>query len=126
MKRFMTFILESLLSVLMLGGCSQPETDFIPGMYVKQFAQEYNVGSDTLVISTVNVSEGNYSIARHLAYVPIKDGKRLKQQSQRANWLGSYNKDSKQLTVQPSGKVLTFSEAKQCLYIGNSVYNKVK
>ncbi len=115
-----------MVGLLVLCGCSQREADFVPGMYVKQFAQEYNVGSDTLVISAVNVSEGNYSIARHLTYVPIKDGKRLKPQSERANWLGSYNKDSKQLMVKPSGKVLTFSEEKQCLYIGNSVYNKIK
>lgn len=126
MKRFVAFIIKSLLCALMLGGCSEPDADFIPGTYVKQFTQQYNIGSDTLVINVVNPSEGSYSIARHLTYVPIKDGKRLKQQSERANWFGSYNKDSKQLMVQPSGKVLTFSEEKQCLYIGNSVYNKIK
>jgi hypothetical protein len=110
----------------MLSGCSQQETDFIPGTYVKQFAQQYNIGSDTLIITAVTPSGGSYAIARYLSYVPIKDGKRLKAQSESAHWMGGYNKDSKQLIVQPSGKVLTFSQDSNCLYIGNSMYNKIK
>jgi hypothetical protein len=126
MKRVITFIAQGLLLAIMLGGCSQPDADFIPGMYVKQFAQQYNTGSDTLVIEVVNSSVGRYVITRCLSYTPINDGKKLKQQQQMAKWLGSYNRDSKQLIVQPNGKVLTFSQEKQCLYMGNGIYQKIK
>lgn len=125
MKTLIAFIVKCLLFVLMLDGCSRFEIDFIPGTYVKQFMQKYNEGSDTLVITVVNPS-GSYAVSRHLNFTPIKDGKKLKPQLQIANWLGTYNKNSKQLMIQPNGKVLTFSEEKQCLYIGNSVYKKLK
>lgn len=126
MKTLIAFIVKCLLFVLMLDGCSRPEIDFIPGTYVKQFVQEYNEGCDTLAVTVVNPLDGSYAVSRHLNFTPIKNGKKLKPQLQIAQWFGMYNKNSKQLMIQPNGKVLTFSEEKQCLYIGNSIYNKLK
>lgn len=115
-----------IVCLLILSGCSPRETDFIPGIYVKQFTQEYNIGSDTLVITAADEPGSNYAIERHLKYTPVKDGKKLSAHAETANWFGNYNRDSKQLMVQPSGKVLTFSPERQCVYMGYSVYQKVK
>ncbi len=100
--------------------------EFIPGMYVKQFQQQYASGSDTLVITTQDETTNRYNIERHLSYIPVHDGKVLSLQNETAAWYGIYNKDDKQLIVRPSGKIIAFSPEKNCLYIGTSVYKKVK
>ena len=122
MKKFIVCLL--LLSGCALSGDNIKE--FIPGMYVKEFQQQYASGSDTLVITIADETTNSYNIERHLSYLPMHDGKVLNRQNETAAWYGIYSKDNKQMIVQPNGKIISFSPEKNCLYIGNSTYKKVK
>lgn len=118
-----------IVGLLLLGGCTLSRDsikDFIPGIYVKQFQQQYASGSDTLVIAIQDETTNSYNIERHLSYIPVHDGKVLNRQNETAVLYGIYNKGNKQLIVRPGGKMISISPEKNCLYIGNSVYKKVK
>ena len=118
-----------IVCILLLSGCALSGDnikDFIPGIYVKQFQQQYASGNDTLVITIQDETTNSYNIERHLGYIPVHDGKVLNLQNETAVWYGIYNKDDRQLIVRPGGKMISFSLEKQCLYIGNSIYKKVK
>ncbi|MGN6212062.1 hypothetical protein [Parafilimonas sp.] len=118
-----------IVCLFLLSGCALSDgniKDFIPGMYVKEFQQQYASGNDTLVITIVDETTNSYNIERHLSYIPVHDGKVLNRQNETTTWYGIYSKNNKQMIVQPNGKIISFSPEKNCLYIGNSTYKKVK
>ena len=118
-----------IVCLFLLSGCAfsgDTIKEFIPGMYVKEFQQQYASGNDSLVITIVDETTNSYNIERHLSYIPVHDGKVLNQQNETTTWYGIYSKNNKQMIVQPNGKIIAFSPEKNCLYIGNSVYKKVK
>jgi len=122
MKKFM-------VCLLLLSGCGLSNNnveDFIPGMYVKDFQQQYSSGSDTLIITIEDDATGKYNIERRLSYVPVHDGKALNAKHEKQLWVALYNAGTKQLVVQRTGRLVSFSPEKQILTIGNSVYNKIK
>jgi len=117
------------ICLLLLSGCGLSASnvkEFIPGTYVRDFQQQYSSGSDTLIINLADEVTGRYNIGRHLGYVSVRDGKALDAKKEKQMWVALYNADTKQLVIQRTGRLVSFSPEKQSLAIGNSVYNKIK
>jgi hypothetical protein len=117
---FLAYILCNVYS-----SCNPGNTkDFIPGTYVREVNNEFSTGKDTLVIATIN--DRAYTILHKGSYQRIKDGELLPVKSMSENWSVTYD-DHKQILIEAKrGKVISFDPARNILFVGSSLYKKIK
>jgi hypothetical protein len=123
MKKYKILLLCFLCSIL--HSCNQGnEPNFIPGTYVREVENEFSVGRDTLVIGAVN--QVTYSIIHNGSYHRIKDGKLLPVKNISENWTATYDENKKILMESKRGKIISFDPSKNILFVGTSLYKKIK
>jgi hypothetical protein len=106
--------------------CS-PQTgsnNFIPGTYVRMVTNEFSVGLDTLVIGAVN--QHMYTIIHKGSYRRIKENALLPVQRLSENWTATYDENKKVLVESKRGKIISFDPSKNILFVGSSLYKKIK
>ena len=118
-------ILISCLSCCILFGCdSGSNKDFIPGTYVREVKNEFSIGRDTLVIGAVNTN--TYTMIHKGSYRQIRNGKLLPVKSISENWPVTYDENQKVLMESKRGKIISFDPSKNILFVGSSLYKKIK
>lgn len=117
--------------IFILSGCgagskADPLRLYIPGVYARKVVNEFSVGSDTLVISSLSRQGNSYQIVQRSSYRRIQNGKPQKIESKVENWTAVYNEQEKLLHETRKGKLISFNPEQGALMVGSSEYKKVE
>lgn len=124
MKNFKSPIL--LLSALILIiSCKNKIDPQIAGIYITDFKNEYNITTDTLILSSTNGNK-TFQIERRSGYSKIREGKVLPKEYKQAKWVADYNEDKQLLQETELGRQIHLSLQKHTLLLGDSQYRKIK
>lgn len=118
--------MKKILLCCLLYGCgSQMATkNFISGTYTREVSNEYSLGKDTLVISADN--EVTYSIIHKGTYQRKKEHHLLPPERKYEKWTASYDEHNQTLIENKRGKIISFDASKDILFVGSSMYKKIK
>lgn len=115
--------------VVVLFSCDQLKQDkvqpFMPGIYVRDIADEYTTGRDTLIIRISDPRLNVYQIEKRMRYQQQLDGKLLPPEQKVENWTATYDRENGQLHEQRKGKVLSFYPEQNKVSLGGSEYEKI-
>lgn len=127
----MKIVLLAHIVLLMIYGCGlivkrDEVKEFIPGVYVRHYSDEYTDSYDTIQIKLVNRSgsEGYSVIKRTRFRKQTDDGKTIPGYEIK-NWFGTYDDHSKTLWLQGPGKQIYFDPTKSELKMGAQPYKKL-
>jgi len=100
--------------------------DFIPGVYQRHYMDEYTNSYDTVEIKLVtNEGSEGYVVNKRARYQKMIDGQKTSFAYKTEQWFGSYEKDSKTLFVEKSGKRIYFDPKEGELKMGDMPYKKL-
>ncbi|RYE53758.1 MAG: hypothetical protein EOP48_13710 [Sphingobacteriales bacterium] len=111
------------LFLLVLASCSEKLEDFIPGTYLNSAGGEFSIADDTLTITSI--SGNNFKIQRKTGYQLIRNGKAGKREYSEEISRGVFNSEPKILLEMRSGKLITFSQSDNALWVGQRKYLKI-
>jgi len=124
MKKNKSILVSYFLFAIFYSCDSCSNKDFIPGAYVREVKNEFSIGRDTLIIGAVNPN--TYTIIHKGSYRQIRDGMLLPVKSISENWPVSYDENKKVLMESKKGKIISFDPSKNILFVGSSLYKKIK
>lgn len=113
--------------LVLVAGCKglsgEAVRDFIPGVYVRDFATEFAVGSDTLEVQWQG--ENTYVIQKRSGFHRVLKGKLQAKETREEKWMTLWDTEKGVLNEVKKGKVLSFDLEKKQLLVGASVYQKI-
>lgn len=100
--------------------------DFIRGVYCRHYMDEYTNSYDSVEIKLITKegSEG-YVVNKKSRYQKMIDGKKTPFDYKTEQWFGNYEKDSKTLYIEKSGKRIYFDPKEGELKMGGMPYKKL-
>ena|SRR6266545_3531731 len=122
-------IISSLICFALIAcdGVTKDEVkDFIPGVYSRHYMDEYTNSYDTVEVKLVTKegSEG-YVVDKRSRYQKMIDGQKTPFDHKMEQWFGRYEKDSKTLYIEKSGKRIYFDPKEGELKMGEMPYKKL-
>lgn len=119
--------LSLLAVVLLVTGCDQQKSSslkgFIPGSYARSVQNEFSTGRDTLLI----IEGGNnvFRLEHRISYKRITNGKMGPTESKVERWTALFDKGAGVLKETKRGRVISFHQEDNSLFVGSSRYNKI-
>jgi len=98
----------------------------LSGTYVNQSASSYSRAFDTLLIAKQGDDGNIYSVDRNVSFNRIRHGKLQSNEYHMERWTAIYDDKKKILTGTKNGRALAYVPEKKILYLGNTVYLKIK
>lgn len=108
--------------------CNSGATDvkeFIPGMYIRHFEDLYSKGDDTLIISKID-NINSYFILHKTTFQKLRNNQLSAPEETTENWSAVYNPRDKILYEQKRERMLSFMPDSNKMFVGGSVYYKIK
>ncbi len=100
--------------------------EFIPGAYYRHYMDQYTNSYDTIKIKLVtNGGSEGYVIDKTSHYQKMIDGQKTPFDYKIEKWLGRYDKNSKTLYIEKSGKRIYFDPEDRELKFGETPYKKL-
>lgn len=119
----------SMFIIVVLTGCGVSQSlphPSIAGTYVYAFKNEYNITSDTLILSVYNEEAGTYLIEDRSGFHRIREGKVLPKEYKQTKEIGHYDPTASQLMGQRTGRIYSFPSTGEGLLMGTAPYKKIK
>jgi len=98
----------------------------ITGRYVNESSGSYSRAFDTLEITKQDNETNIYSVERRVSFQRIRSGKLLSKEYKLENWVALYDAKTNVLTDMKKRRTIECIPEKKKLFLGNSVYIKIK
>jgi hypothetical protein len=121
MKQTYLFMLFGLL----FWACKK-ESEEISGKYINESSSSYSRAFDTLEISKEDNETNIFSVERRVSFQRIRNGKFISKEYKLENWIALYDAKTNVLTDMKKGRTIECLPKKKKLFLGNSVYLKIK
>lgn len=125
-----TYLVLLLVVMVFIEGCNDIPSDVmaiqLPGTYVRASSHEGGREWDTLVITRLNPSVGQYRVQRNWRYERVLDGERLAPLYKEKVSTAFFDKAARLLRETSTGKTLSIMGRKQLLYYGAVSYQKIR
>jgi hypothetical protein len=108
-----------------LWACKKGPAD-ISGQYVNESASTYSRAFDTLEITKEDNETNIFSVERRVSFQRIRNGKFFSKEYKLENWIALYDAKTNVLTDMKKGRTIECLPEKKKLFLGNSVYLKIK
>jgi hypothetical protein len=110
---------------LIFWACKKEPGD-ISGQYANESASTYSRAFDTLVITKESSEENIFSVERRVSFQRMRNGKFMSKEYKLENWMALYDAKTNVLTDMKKGRTIECLPEKKKLFLGNSVYLKIK
>lgn len=120
-----------IIFILMVIGCKDKSTSvkiekFIPGVYVRQYKDEYTKSFDTLEIRKVTQSGGyRYSVIKKTTYKRLNIREFPTNNAKLKEWVGYFEEGTNSLLLEPGGKRVHFEPELMEAIMGAHPYKKI-
>lgn len=125
-----TILVLLLVVMVFIEGCNDIPSDVmaiqLPGTYIRSSSHEAGREWDTLVITLLNPSVGQYRVQRKWRYERVLDGERLAPLYKEKVSTAFFDKAARLLRETSTGKTLSIMGRKQLLYYGVVSYQKIR
>ena len=123
-------IMVYLLLMVVLTGCSLVQQDriknFIPGVYVRYYADEYTESYDTIRITrSSGPGKENYSVIKRRRTAKVDNNGKIVPGYELKKWTATFDAKSQSLWITNAGKAIYFYPARRELRIGTEPYKKL-
>lgn len=98
----------------------------LPGTYVNESASSYSRVFDTLRIAKEGDDGNLFSVERSVSFNRLIQGKLCSKEYHLEHWTGIYDEGTNLLTDTKKGRVYVYVPEKKKLFLGNTVYLKLK
>jgi len=98
----------------------------ISGLYINESASTYSRAFDTLEITKEDNETNIFSVERSVSFQRIRNGKFLSKEYKLENWMALYDEKTNVLTDLKKGRTIECLPEKKKLFLGNSVYLKIR
>lgn len=120
------FLIIGSLLFARCNSCSEDVKIFIPGTYVAEWRNEFAESKDTLYISLLSSDDrALYSITRRSRFNYVNKTKTHKPEYKMVHWTGIYDEKQRTISVQNTGRKLSFDPAKVEMKMGTITYKKL-
>ena len=113
------------ITVLVTGCGNERDNDTIEGVYTAHSSHEYALYWDTLSLKAISKKGGTFLISHHSGIQRIRDGKRKTKEYKKTELVGNWYKDSRQLKTEKLGRVYSFPETGDIVFMGTVPYYKI-
>ncbi len=118
-----------ILSFMLLAACNsenRKKHNWVKGVYVTHYENEYSKAIDTIEITPLNEKAGTFHYARRTGYRRKSNGAAGPHQYKTEHSTCVYNEATAQLHEQRHGRVYSISADGESLTSGNSIYKRIQ
>lgn len=110
------------LLLAIVAACNLAGSDSVVGTYVNHSEGEYSIADDTLAVSALDGEQ--FRVQRRTGFNLVRDGVVGKREFETEQWTLVFDKEMSAYREVKRGKVLHYDSETKALRIGNRVYEK--